>query len=88
MLSGLMLHIKVLFVKTPLDKQVYAGLMEIIKDKQYYYQSSVRDYNKFTDEGKEAIVEFMYIMAPFMIEREDQILDQRSKQIMMNVLKK
>ena len=75
-------------MKTPLDKQVYAGLMEIIKDKKYYYQSGIiSDYNKLTDEGKEAVLEFISIMAPYMIKYDNQMLDERSKQIMMDVLK-
>lgn len=88
MLAGWGLRIKVRFMKTPLDKQVYAGLMEIIKDKKYYYQSGIiSDYNKLTDEGKEAVLEFISIMAPCMIKNENQMLDARSKQMMMDVLK-
>jgi len=75
-------------MKTPLDKQAYAGIMEVLKDKRFYYQSSVSgEYNHLTDEGKEAITEFISIMAPHMIKNENQILDARSKQMMMDALK-
>jgi hypothetical protein len=75
-------------MKTPLDKQVYAGLMEIIKDKKYYYQSAASpEYNKLTEEGSEAIIEFIRIMAAHMIKYDNQMLDARSKQMMMDVLK-
>lgn len=75
-------------MKTPLDKQIYAGLMEILKDKKYYYQSGISsDYNKLTDEGKEAVLEFVHIMAPHMIKYDNQMLDERSKKMMMDVLK-
>lgn len=90
MLAGSVLRIKVNYMKTPLDKQIYAGLMEILKDKKYYYQSGIvraSDYNKLTDEGKEAVLEFVHIMAPHMIKYDNQLLDERSKQMMMDVLK-
>lgn len=88
MLAGSVLRIKVNYMKTPLDKQIYAGLIEILKDKKYYYQSGiVSDYNKLTDEGKEAVLEFVHIMAPHMIKYDNQMLDERSKKMMMDVLK-
>ncbi len=75
-------------MKTPLDKQVYAGLMEILKDKNLYYNSALAaDYNHLTDNGKEAIVEFISIMAPHMIKNEEHELNERSKRLMMDVLK-
>ena len=75
-------------MKTPLDKQVYAGIIEILKDKHFYYQSSISsEYNYLTDDGKEAVTEFISIMAPHMIKNENQMLDARSKQIMMDALK-
>ena len=81
-------RIKVLYMKTPLDKQAYAGIMEILKDKRLYYQSGVSgEYNNLTDEGKEAITEFISIMAPHMIKFENQMLDARSKKMMMDALK-
>lgn len=75
-------------MKTPLSAQVHAGLMVILRDNKYYYQSAISDsYNKLTDEGKEAMLEFITIMAPHMIVQENKELDERSKKIMMNVLK-
>lgn len=75
-------------MKTPLDKQVYVGLMEILKDKRFYYQSGVSYYyNHFTDEGKEAIAEFMSIMAPHMVMQYEKELDDRAKSLVMQELK-
>lgn len=74
-------------MKTPLDKQVYAGLIEIIRDRKYYYESGVsNDYNHLTDEGVSAITEFISIMAPHMLKREELKLNERSKQLMMEKL--
>ena len=75
-------------MKTPLDKQIYAGLMEILKDPRLYYHSSIgSEYNCVTDEGKEAIVEFIIMMAPHMLKREEHELNERSKRLMVDVLK-
>lgn len=88
MLGGLIHRTKARYMKTPLEKQIYAGLMEILRDKQYYYQSGISsDYNHLTDYGKEAVIEFITIMAPHMIKHEEYELNERSKQLMMNVLK-
>ena len=70
-------------------KQVYAGLMEIIKDDKYYYQSRVDiDYNKFTDEGIKALTEYMQHMAPLMLKKEKQFIEALAKQMVWEELKK
>jgi hypothetical protein len=74
--------------KAALKDLVYGGIEEMIQNRKYYYSSSVgRDYSHFTDEGKEAVVEFMALMA-FQIRRaEEQDLDQRAKQQVIESLK-
>ena len=48
-----------------IKRQVYSGILEIIKDKQFYYHSNVSpEYCHFTDEGINALVEYMQIFAP------------------------
>lgn len=75
-------------MKTPLDKQLYSGMMEILKDRNLYHQSGVAtDFNHFTNEGKEAVIEFITILAPHMITYENERLDEHSKQLMIRVLK-
>lgn len=62
--------------------------MEILRDDKLYYKSGVSSsFNKFTDEGKEALLEYMLMMAPHMIELEQQELTDRSKKLMMDKLK-
>jgi hypothetical protein len=52
-----------------LHKQIYAGLFEIIKDKDCYYHSNVgRDYSKLTERGKEAVTKWLELMAWEMLE--------------------
>jgi hypothetical protein len=72
-----------------LHKQIYAGLFEIIKDKNLYYHSSVsRDYCHLTEQGKEAVAKWINIMAFDMLELEKAELDARAKKLMWDELKK
>lgn len=72
-----------------LHKQIYAGIFEILKDKQLYYHSTVgRDYCHFTDDGKEALAKWIDLVAWEMFELEKQQLDIRAKKIMWDELKK
>jgi hypothetical protein len=74
--------------KSAIKDIIYGGIEEIVQNRRYYYSSSVgRDYSHFTDEGKEAIVEFMGLMA-FQVRRaEEQDLDQRAKKQVLDGLK-
>ena len=72
-----------------LPNQVYAGLFEIIKDKNLYYQSGIDSkYNKFTEKGEQEILEWLKLMAPKMLEVEREELDARAKQLVVEELKK
>jgi len=89
MLSGLIAHIKVRYMNHILHKQIYAGLMEIIKDKQLYYHSSVGDsYCHLLEDGEKALIEWMTLMAPKMIKLEELQLDERAKKMMWDELQK
>jgi hypothetical protein len=68
-------------------KQLYAGLLEIVRDNKYYYYSPIsKNYCKLTDEGKNAIIEYMEQMAPYMIEKEQQEFELRAKATVWNEL--
>jgi hypothetical protein len=66
----------------------YGGLMEMINNRDLYYKSSVgRDYSHFTDAGKQAVAEYMELMAWKMIQAEEAELDRRAKEMVMKELK-
>jgi len=89
MFSGLIAHIKARYMHHILHKQIYAGLFEIIKDRDLYYHSGVgRDYSHLTERGKEALAKWMNMMAWEMIELERKELDARAKKMMWEELKK
>ena len=67
---------------------IYGGLMEIMNNRQYYYKSSVgQGYCHFTEEGEKALVEYMNLISWKMIEAENNELNARSKEMIMNTLK-
>ncbi len=76
-------------MKHILHKQIYAGLFEILKDRDCYYHSSVgKDYSHLTINGKEAVVKWLEMMAWDMLELEKAELDARAKKLMWDELKK
>ena len=60
-----------------MDKQavkdvMFGGLMELMRDRRYYYSSSVgTNYCHWTDEGKEALQEYMGIISYKLWEAEE-----------------
>jgi hypothetical protein len=72
-----------------LPNQVYAGLFEILKNKNLYYHSSVgASYSHLTDEGKQAVANWINLMGPEMFKLEQQEIDARAKQLVWDELKK
>jgi len=75
--------------KSAIKDLVYGGLEEILNNRKYYYHSTIgMGYSKLTDEGAAALVEFMGLMAYKIREAEDQDLDLRAKQQVIDQLKK
>ena len=75
--------------KSAIKDLVYGGLTELINNRNYYYHSSVGSpYSHLTDEGKDAVTEFMNMVAWKMKEAENADLDRRAKQQVLDSLKK
>ena len=74
--------------KSAIKDLVYGGLEEIISKSRHYYLSSVgSSYCHLTDSGKEAILEFINIMAYKIHEAEEADLDRRAKEQVLKELK-
>lgn len=74
-----------------LEKQLYAGILAVLNDKDSYYQSSIGkkgEYNRFNDGGKEAIMDFIETFAPLMLRQQHLELDERAKKIVWEEIKK
>jgi hypothetical protein len=72
--------------KEAIKDLVYGGLEEIVNNRRYYYHSTA-SYSHFTDLGKQAVGEFLDIMAFKIREAEQQDLEQRAKQQVLDGLK-
>ena len=76
-----------------MDKQavkdaMFGGIMEMMRNRKYYYFSSVGgNYSHWTDEGKEALQEYMQIISYKLWEAEEADLKNRSKEMVLKGLK-
>jgi hypothetical protein len=74
--------------KSAIKDLVYGGLEEIINNRNHYYKSSVGgNYCHFTESGKEAVMEYISLMAYKITEAEDADLDRRAKEQVLKELK-
>lgn len=72
-----------------LPKQIYAGLFEILKDSTLYFQSGIDyKYDYFTEKGEKAVLEWIRLVAPKMLELEKAELNDKAKQLVIDELKK
>lgn len=74
--------------KSAIKDLCYGGLEELINNKAYYYHSGVGSaYSHLTEDGKEAVVEFMNLIAYKIKEAESSDLDRRAKEAVLKELK-
>jgi hypothetical protein len=67
---------------------LYGGIMELINNRNNYYNSSVgSNYNHFTDQGKTAVEDFIREMATIMLRAEEESLNTRAKELVVKGLK-
>lgn len=76
-----------------MDKQavkdaIFGGIYELMRNRNYYYHSTVgAGYSHWTEEGKEALLEYMNIMGWKLKEAEEADLKKRAKELTLNALK-
>ena len=74
--------------KQAIKEVMYGGIKELMGSRRYFYKSSVgKEYCHFTEEGKEAVQNFIIDMAIYITNAEEQELDQRAKDMVMKELK-
>lgn len=70
-------------------RQVYVGLLEILKDSKYYYNSRVgMDYNHLTEDGKNAVIDYINQVAPHILKKDKEEFEALAKQLVWDELKK
>ena len=68
---------------------LYGGISELMQNKRYFYQSPIStDYCHWTEDGERAMIEYVTMMAARMVEADQEQLDQRAKEMVMDGLTK
>ena len=68
---------------------VYAGLLATLNNSKFYYRSgSGSTYSHLTDQGRVAVLELISLYAYPMLTAENEMLDERAKQLVMKELKR
>jgi hypothetical protein len=74
--------------KAAIKDLMYGGIEEILRNKQYYYHSSVgTQYSRFTKEGEEAILIYTSMLAWRIRAAEEADLERRAKEQTLAALK-
>jgi hypothetical protein len=67
---------------------LYGGIIELANNKKFYYNSSVnRHYCHWTEEGEAAVKTYLLMMTPMVMDAEDQALDRRARELVLQDLK-
>lgn len=91
LLNGLMHRIKGTYMNDLIEKQLYLGIVAVLKDEKLYHESTIGrkgEYNYFRDNGKEALMTYIEAMAPLILKNERDKLDNRAKELVLEELKK
>ena len=74
--------------RTAIKDLLYGGMLELMRNRHYYYNSGVSSsYNNWTDEGREALADYMNLVAGKMWEAEQLELNARAKELVLKELK-
>jgi hypothetical protein len=74
--------------KSAVKDLFYGGVLEILQNNKYYYNSGVgSNYSHFTEDGKEAMDEYLKYMASLMLKAEEESLNKRAKALVIKGLK-
>lgn len=67
---------------------LYGGIRELVKNKEYYHNSSVgAQYCHWKDQGVQALSDFMNLIAFQMLVNEQNDLNTRAKELVVKGLK-
>jgi len=68
---------------------VYAGLLATLGNSKFYYHSHIGpSYSQLTEAGRKAVLELIELYACPMLAAENEMLDERAKQLVMKELKR
>jgi hypothetical protein len=71
-----------------LKEFIYGGTRELMKNRKYYYHSSVgAQYCHWTEDGYKALSDFMNLVGHQMVVNEEAALNKRAKELVLKGLK-
>jgi hypothetical protein len=71
------------------EKMILGSVKELVKDRELFYNSSVgAEYCHLTEEGEKAVKEMLNVLLPRLIRAQELEDIERSKQLMLDELKK
>ena len=74
--------------KPAIKSLVYGGINELMQNEKYYKHSRIgREYCRWSEEGQNALLEFMNEMTFHIYQAEQKSLDDRSRDILLKELK-
>jgi hypothetical protein len=74
--------------KLAVKEFMFGGMSELMNNRRYYHHSSVGlDYSHWTDEGKEALIEYMNVVGHMIKQAEEVELNKRAKELVLKGLK-
>ena len=72
-----------------IEKMIIGSIKELLKDRQYFYHSTIgADYCHLTEEGREAVLDMINLLGPRLRMAMDQEDIERSKELVLKELKK
>ena len=74
--------------KQSLKEFTYGGVLELMRNRKYYHHSIVGvAYSHWTEDGKNALAEYMNLIGYKMLEAEEAELRERAKKMVIDGLK-
>lgn len=67
---------------------LYGAITGLMSNRNYFHKSSVTQYSKWTDEGEKAVLNLLKTFAVPIVVAQEQTLKEKSKELLMNTLKK
>lgn len=69
-----------------LQKHLYNGILEILRDGGSYYNSIMVNSSSLTEKGKDELIQYVLMLAPRMIELYDTQLKEHAKKLVIEGL--
>jgi hypothetical protein len=67
---------------------LYGGLLELMRDERFFYYSTVNhSYSHWTEEGQQALLEYMQANSQLMLICDETELDERARRLVISGLK-